>query len=287
MKIKELFTLVQIEQTLFGLPWIVAGICFASLEKGRDPITPSLLLAIVLAFLFARFAGMTFNQWIDADIDKENPRTKDRLIASGVLSKYKGQALSLIFCTLLGACCFYIGPVCFYAFPLMVFLLWLYSYTKRFTWGCHLVLGVICAFGPLFSYLAVGGRLSPAPIMLSLALLCSIAANDAVYALQDLHFDRRKGLKSIPVLLGVDKTFLFAKILHAATIFSLFSFGLTIQSTPVFFAGLLGLSGMYGVFYRNLKGKQEIAPQFFKNNTFTGLIVMVLSLFEVAWKNLS
>lgn len=286
MKISNFSQLVQIEQTLFGLPWVFCGAVFAYLASPEIVIGWDRMGWIISAFLSARFAGMAFNQWIDRKIDGENPRTQNRLIPRGVVSTLQAQALSCFFCLVLGVSCFMLGPVCFAAFPFIVFLLWLYSFTKRFTWGCHLVLGLICSLGPFFSFVTLHPQFSAAPFLLALALLCSIASNDAIYALQDLQFDRKRGLKSIPVRIGVDKTYLFSKILHCCTLTSLLALGLLLQLSFFYYIGLTLIGGMYAFFYRELQNSEGIYPVFFKSNALSGIILFIFSLIEVAWKGL-
>ena len=196
MDFKKFSNLIMIEQTLFALPFALIGLVFAG-GTGWET-----WLWTVVALTAARTAGMSFNRVIDAEIDAENPRTRDRLVPRGEVKKSTVWILAAAASLVLIGSSFMLNRLCFYLSFAAVTLLFTYSYFKRFSSSSHFYLGFVEAAAPVGGYLAVTGAFALLPFVLGAAIMLWIAGLDIVYALQDVDFDAGKGLHSLPVRLG-------------------------------------------------------------------------------------
>ena len=173
-----------------------------------------LLGLVILCMVFARSAAMAFNRWLDKNFDAKNPRTAIREIPAGVINSNNALLFVVVNCILFIACCFFINKICFYLSPVALFVVLFYSYTKRFTALCHLVLGVGLSLAPIGAYLAVTGQFALLPILFSFAVLFWVSGFDIIYALQDEEFDKSNQLHSIPAALGKSKALMVSNLLH-------------------------------------------------------------------------
>lgn len=222
--------MVKVEHTLFALPFAYAG---AFLAAGGVPAAHDLIW-ITLAMAGARSAAMGMNRIIDRRIDAKNPRTQGRHLPAGRLLVRDAWAFTLLSLGLLGVSAWQLNPLCVAFLPLVVPALVVYPYTKRFTWTCHYWLGAAQFFAPFGGWIAVTGEIHPAPVFLGLAVGLWIAGFDIFYALQDLEFDRREEIRSVPACLGVPAALRLALATHLVT-FGLF----------IWVGRLLGLGGPY------------------------------------------
>jgi len=175
------------------------------------------LILVVLCMVFARSAAMAFNRFLDYKIDALNPRTAVREIPSGVISP-KNALIFTLFCSLLFVACTYaINKLCFYLSFVALFVVLFYSYTKRFTSLCHLILGLGLSLAPIGAFIAVTGVFKILPVLISFLVLTWVSGFDIIYALQDEAFDRENNLNSIPVLMGKKGALLFSTFLHVIT----------------------------------------------------------------------
>lgn len=210
-KVANFFSLVKFEHTLFALPFALLSAFFAA--GGFPPAEK--LLWILVAMVGARSAAMAFNRIVDRRIDVANPRTASREIPSGIVT----VAQAAVFCAVssaifvLAAWC--LNPLCLALSPVALLAILGYSFTKRFTWGAHAVLGLSLAIAPVGAWVAVRGGFALLPVALGLAVLLWVAGFDVIYSLQDETFDRGHGLRSIPAAFGVRKALLVAAVLHA------------------------------------------------------------------------
>ena len=209
---------VKLPHTLFALPFALVGVVLASY---RAPVTWGAIGWIVLAFTCARFAAMGFNRIADREIDARNPRTRQREIPSGALRVTEAVAAVTVAALLFVYSAWRLNPLCAALSPVALGWVLFYSYTKRFTRWCHLVLGIGMSIAPVGGYLAITGAWSHPwwmLILLSLAVTTWGGGFDVLYALQDAEFDRGQGLYSLPSTLGERRALLFARVLHALTI---------------------------------------------------------------------
>jgi 4-hydroxybenzoate polyprenyltransferase len=203
--------MIKFEHTLFALPFAFLGMVLAA---GGWPSWETVLW-IVAAMIGARSAAMGFNRLVDRKIDAANPRTAKRALPAGLISPLWVAAFVAASAAVLVLAAWKLNPLTFYLSPVALGILFLYSYTKRFTWASHLVLGLSLAGAPLGAWIAVRGDITAAPVLLAVCVLLWVAGFDVLYALQDLDFDRRSGLFSVPARFGVVRSLWISAVLHA------------------------------------------------------------------------
>jgi 4-hydroxybenzoate polyprenyltransferase len=203
--------MIKFEHTLFALPFAFLGMVLAA-EGWPSWRT---VLWIVVAMVGARSAAMGFNRLVDRRIDAANPRTASRALPAGLVSPGWVAMFVAASSALLVLAAWMLNPLAFYLSPLALGILFLYSYTKRFTWASHLMLGLSLAGAPLGAWIAVRGDVRPTPILIGVCVLLWVAGFDVLYALQDVDFDRRTGLFSIPARFGVVPALWISALLHA------------------------------------------------------------------------
>jgi len=209
--LKTLLEMIKFEHTLFALPFAFLGMILAA-EGWPSWWT---VLWIVAAMVGARSAAMGFNRLVDRRIDAANPRTASRALPAGLVSPAAAALFVAASAGLLVFAAWQLNPLALYLSPLALFILFLYSYTKRFTWAAHLVLGLSLAGAPLGAWIAVRGDLTATPLILAAVVLLWVAGFDVLYALQDIEFDRGAGLYSIPARFGVVGSLWISGLLHA------------------------------------------------------------------------
>jgi 4-hydroxybenzoate polyprenyltransferase len=208
-------SLVKFSHTIFAMPFAMIGFTLGT-AFSNEPFKLYKLLLVIACMITARNTAMAFNRWIDAKYDALNTRTAVREIPSGVINSKNAMLFIIVNSILFIVACFFINALCFALAPIALFVILFYSYTKRFTALCHIVLGVALALAPLGAYLAVTGAFnSMLPILFSLIVLCWVAGFDVVYALQDDAFDRSQNLHSIPAKMGRPRAINISKGLHA------------------------------------------------------------------------
>ncbi|MEN8256719.1 MAG: UbiA-like polyprenyltransferase [Thermodesulfobacteriota bacterium] len=275
-KISTLLEMIKFKHTVFALPFAFMG---AWLAQGGVP-GGMVFMWIVLAMAGARTSAMGFNRIIDARFDKENPRTASRAIPAGDIKMVEAWAMVIIATILFFVACAQLNPLTLKLSPFALGLTLFYSYTKRFTWFCHVVLGVALAFSPLGGFVAVKGSFDNFPWMLSAAVLFWVAGFDAVYACLDADFDRKRGLHSMPARFGREGAFKLAVLFHAIA-FVLFTYtGLYCRLNIYYFLGvaITGLALFYQHLIVNPRDLSNISMSFF---TMNGIISV--TLFAATW----
>ncbi len=257
--VKNYLSLVKFSHTIFAMPFAMIGFVLGAIhfpvaalpERYTTVCPPGLLVffasrfvLVVLCMVFARNAAMAFNRWLDKNFDARNPRTAAREIPAGIISANR----ALVFVVLNGLAFVvttaFINPLCFYLSFVALFVILFYSYTKRFTALCHLVLGLGLSLAPIGAYLAVTGLFHPVPVLLSCTVLCWVSGFDIIYALQDEDFDRSQQLYSIPVWLGKRNALIFSRILHFLSICLLVLIGISGNFHVVYWIGAAAFAGM-------------------------------------------
>ena len=225
MKFKSYLSLVKFSHTIFALPFALIGFVLALVL--RDISFSWLDFGLVLlCMVTGRNAAMGFNRYLDRDIDKANPRTAEvREIPNGTLKPNAVLGFVLLNCGIFWLATWFLNPLCFALAPLVLGVLLFYSYTKRFSALCHLVLGLGLAIAPLAAWLALTAEFSMTPVWFSLAVLCWVAGFDIIYALQDEEFDKAQGLHSIPSYFGRKRSLNLSRFLHLLTALFLFLAG--------------------------------------------------------------
>lgn len=203
-------TLVMFSHTIFSLSFALIAMLLAS--NGWPRV--STVFWILVAFLSARTGANAINRVIDAEIDAKNHRTATRQIPSGLIKKKEVVVFTVICFIVMVIAAGMLNPLCLFLSPIAIFLMTIYSYTKRFTWTCHLVLGVTSAAAPVGAWLAVTGEISLIALCMGAANTLWVAGFDAIYGAQDYEFDKANGLHSMAVRFGVKNTLLIARGFH-------------------------------------------------------------------------
>ncbi len=213
------FKLVKFSHSIFALPFAMIGFFLAVKNQhiGFSGDFVFLLIYVILCMVFARNAAMAFNRWLDRNIDKKNQRTAEREIPAGKISEYSALIFVIINSVAFITVTIFINRLVFFLSPVALTVILGYSYTKRFTWLCHLILGLGLSLAPIGAYLSVTGEFAVLPILFSLSVLFWTAGFDIIYALQDVEFDTKQNLKSIPVKIGMRSALVLSGIFHAIT----------------------------------------------------------------------
>lgn len=210
-------SLIKFSHTVFALPFALIGFVLAITSAAGFNFEWQLLAAIILCMVFARSAAMAFNRYLDRKYDALNPRTAKREIPAGVIQPQNALLFTIINCALFVLTTYFINEICFYLSPIAIFVVLFYSYTKRFTALCHLVLGAGLALAPIGAYLAVTGVFDWLPLLFSFIVFTWVSGFDIIYALQDEAFDREHKLHSIPAFFGKRKALWISNLLHLIT----------------------------------------------------------------------
>ena len=278
-KIQALLEMIKFKHTVFAMPFALIGAFLA----GRGVPSLRVFCFVVLAMVGARTCAMGFNRIVDRRFDAANPRTAKRAIPAGEVSLVESWAMVILSGALFFFACFMLNPMALTIAPFALSLTLIYSLTKRFTWLCHVVLGVALAFSPLGGWVAVAGTLEGYPWVLSLGVLFWVTGFDCIYACLDADFDRKAGLYSMPATLGRKRAFQLAVFFHVLA-FGFFTLTGYQSGLNVFYYAGIVLTGA-ALFYQHLvvnpKDLSRIQVSFFSMNGF-----IALTLFIATWISL-
>ena len=234
--------MIKFEHSVFALPFALTGAMLAFRETGSFAAQGwRILLWIVVAMVGARSAAMAFNRLVDASIDARNPRTQTRHIPAGLLSTGFGWGFTVATSAIFLFAAWQLNSLCFRLAPLALAVVFIYSYTKRFTLFAHLVLGFALGIAPAAAWIAVTGSLDPRILWLTAAVTFWTAGFDVIYSCQDFEFDTDSGLFSVPTAFGIARALMIARVLHVLMIVSL---GLLVWQLHL---GLLAIAGIAAV----------------------------------------
>ncbi|MBB6624700.1 UbiA family prenyltransferase [Clostridium gasigenes] len=234
-RITDYGTLVMFSHTIFSLSFALISMLLA----GNGKLDFETIFWIIVAFLGARTGANALNRVIDAEIDAKNPRTATRQIPQGLMKK-KEVLIFVVICfgvMVFGA--WKLNAVCLILSPIALFLMTIYSYTKRFTWTCHIILGITSAAAPVGAWLAVTGEITWLPLVMGAANTLWVAGFDIIYGAQDYKFDTENGICSIPSKFGVKNALLISSAFHVIALGALVIVGLlTKQLGIIYYIGL-------------------------------------------------
>ncbi len=279
----HLLRMIKFPHTVFALPFALMGAVLAA----RGLPAGATLFWILMAMVGARTAAMTFNRLADRRVDAVNPRTAGRELPAGIVTRK--QALWLIAASVLlfEWACFRLNTLCLVLSPLALLVILGYSYTKRFTRYSHLVLGLALALAPIGAWVAVKGVIEGPAILLGFAVLCWVAGFDILYALQDMEFDRRVGLHSIPRYWGVRRSLHIARGLHLCTWLLLVVEALVLELGAVYLAGVAIVGGL--LFYEHSIIREHdlsrLDVAFFNMNGYISVTIFVFTLLDLLVSN--
>ena len=215
-KFRNYLSLIRFSHTVFALPFALIGFAIAVVHD-HHPFEWLVLVKMLLCMVFARSAAMAFNRYLDRSFDARNPRTAKREIPAGIISPKQALMFTISSSVLFVVTTWFINAACFWLSFVALFVILFYSYTKRFTSLCHIVLGVGLSLSPIGAFLAVTGYFAWLPVLFSLSVLTWVSGFDIIYALQDEEFDRGQQLHSIPAALGVKNALLVSTLLHVGS----------------------------------------------------------------------
>lgn len=278
-KVKLFLEMIDFKHTLFGLPFAYLGAFLAvmGMPSWHD------LLWITVAMISARTAALCLNRLIDREIDRANPRTKDWVMAAGKLSVRKVWIAVFVFFFLLFYAAYQLNMLCVKLAPLAVAVLWIYSYTKRFTWCCHLILGLAIGIGPIGSWIAVTGSFDLEPFFLGLAVAFWIAGFDVMYACQDIEFDRSYGLKSIPARFGEEGALKFSSLFHILTVVFFVLNGLLLKLGFYYYLGV-AFAALVLIYEHSLVKPGNLEKVNFASfviNRYVGITIFAAALMDI------
>lgn len=230
--IKKYLSLVKFSHTIFALPFAIIGFALGVKVVGFEW---GLLIQVVVAMFLARSAAMGFNRIVDREYDARNPRTADRELPAGKISVTSASWFVAICACAFVVTALTINVLCFLLSPLALAIIFGYSYTKRFTSWCHIVLGVALGIAPMGAYIAVTGSVAWAPALFSLLVITWVAGFDVIFALQDSEFDRSEALHSIPASVGIRNGLIVSALLHIGTAVLVAVVGIVIHPNVVLY----------------------------------------------------
>ncbi len=285
---KKYLSLVKFAHTIFALPFALVGLLLGiqtMMTTGREAENPYWLTAIlvVLCMVFARNAAMAFNRLVDRSYDADNARTATREIPSGQITARKARIFIGVNVTLFILTTYFINVLCLALSPVALAVILGYSYTKRFTALCHLVLGLGLALAPIGAYLAVTGVFDWAPIVLGIAVLTWVSGFDVMYALQDDQFDEAHNLHSIPTMLGRPRALAVSIALHVLSGSMIVLFGWLIGGGLIFWLGggiFLGLLA-YQHLIVSVNDLSRINLAFFTTNGIASVLFSLFAMSEI------
>lgn len=279
---EKYFSLVKFSHTIFALPFAFIGF-FLAVQLNGYSFKVKLLILVILCMVFARNSAMAFNRYVDRIIDKKNPRTQKREIPSKSIKPLNAFLFSIINSILFVATTWFINDLCFYLSPIALIIILGYSYTKRFTVLCHLILGLGLSLAPIGAYLAVAGHFDVLPILFSLAVLFWVSGFDIVYSLQDFVFDKNNHLKSIPVLLGKRAALIVSIVLHIIAASLLVYAGLIQSFGTTYWIGTTIFSTL--LVYQHLIIKpndlRKVNLAFFTTNGVASIVFASFAIFDL------
>ncbi len=281
---KKYFSLIKFSHTIFAMPFALIGFFLAAEIHGFAWIT---LLYVLLCMVFARSAAMAFNRYIDRDIDRKNERTCNvREIPKGSISAKNALIFVIINSLLFIIITYLINPICFALSPVALIIILVYSYTKRFTSLCHLILGLGLALAPIGSYLAVSSEFNLIPILFSTVVLFWVSGFDIIYSLQDEKFDRKQKLHSIPVIIGKKNALQVAKFLHLLSIIILFATGPIGEFRKLYWIGIVIFSILL-IYQHTLVKHNDLSKvnlAFFTTNGVASVLFGTLVICDILYK---
>lgn len=283
--IKNYFSLVKFAHTIFAMPFALIGFFYGLKMIHFEMSRPwwILFVLVILCMVFARSAAMAFNRWLDAEHDAKNPRTMIREIPGGIISKKNAMIFVILNCAAFIVTTYFINWMCFILAPVALLVILFYSYTKRFTALCHLVLGLGLSLAPIGAYIAVTGQFALVPILFSFSVLFWVSGFDIIYALQDEEFDKENNLYSIPSWLGADKALQVSEILHFLSALAVIIAGMIGHFSWLYWAGIIVF--VFFLFYQHTlvkpKDLSKVNKAFFGSNGIASVVFSVFVLLDI------
>jgi len=272
-KLRVLLEMIKWEHTIFALPFAYAGMLAAPV-----PFSVWNLVWITVAMIGARTAGMSLNRMIDARIDVRNPRTADRAIPKGLVGLREAWLFTGVAVALLVLATFFLAPITRVLWPLVVLGFVVYPYTKRFTWLCHLALGIANGLAPAAAWVAVTGDVSWTPVLIWAGAALWVAGFDIIYALLDRDFDLENRVNSLPVRFGIGPALVVSRGWHALSVVFLVAFGIAAGLGAVYYLGVLVVAWLL-YYEQSLVREDDLSKLNMAFFTMNGVISTIFFIF--------
>ncbi|MEP7279542.1 MAG: UbiA-like polyprenyltransferase [Bacteroidota bacterium] len=294
--VKNYLSLVKFSHTIFAMPFALIGFSLGLLAIS-SPAVPGwhtiiyaslslmagtkLFILVILCMVFARSAAMAFNRYLDRHFDARNPRTAIREIPRGIISSGNALRFVLVNCMAFVLCTWFLNRICFFLSPIALLVVLGYSFTKRFTVFCHLILGLGLSLAPIGAYLAVTGAFALLPILFSFAVVFWVSGFDIIYALQDIDFDTSQQLYSIPAALGKVKALRISELLHLLSAACVVLAGLYGGLHWSYWMGVVVFCGML-VYQHSIVKPHDLTRVNIAFMTANGIASVVFAVFVIA-----
>jgi len=282
-KIGVFLEMIKIEHTLFALPFAFMGAILGSVTVNGHLPSWAQIGWILMAMFGARSAAFGLNRMIDQVIDKKNPRTAGRAIPAGLLKTAEVIVFTVVCFVLLFWAAIELSPLAVKLLPIAVFFLVFYSYTKRFTWLCHLILGLTIALAPLGGWVAVTNSIDWTAVLLYVSVAFWTAGFDVIYAIQDMEFDKKEGLFSIPARFGLHGSLKIARYFHMVTAAGFIILFFATDLSWWYFAGMV--ISYFILFYEHFilspNDMSKLQTSFFTMNSVLSIVVFVFTLIDL------
>ncbi|MGE0076337.1 MAG: UbiA-like polyprenyltransferase [Bacteroidales bacterium] len=277
--LKNYLSLVKFSHTIFAMPFAFIGF-FMAFRENSSSIDFKLFVLIVLCMVFARNAAMSFNRLVDRHFDAKNPRTSQREIPAGIISPKATGYFTLINSLLFIGTTYFINHLVLILSPVALFVVLFYSYTKRFTWLCHFVLGLGLSLAPIGAYLAVAAKFNLLPVLYSVIVLFWVSGFDIIYSLQDEGFDKSQNLKSVPAKVGGKRALWVASILHIIVAVVVVFIGLQYNFDLWYWVGSLFFIGLL-VYQHYIISPKDLSRVNLAFATTNGIASIIFAVFNI------
>lgn len=278
-KLRIILEMIKFEHTVFALPFAIMSAFIAS--NGLPHL--SKLGWILLAMVGARSCAMAFNRLVDSNIDSQNPRTSMRAIPAGLITTGSVWLFTVVSAGLLVFAAWRLNPLAFALSPVALLVIMGYSYTKRFTSLSHFWLGLALSISPVGAWIAITGRFDWTPIVLCCVVLLWTAGFDIIYACQDVNFDRKHGLYSIPARIGIRWSLWISSALHVIAVLLLFAIPMLTELGLFYYIGV-GIVVLIFIYEHAIVKPDDLSRvnlAFFTLNGMISLVLMALSITDI------
>jgi 4-hydroxybenzoate polyprenyltransferase len=303
--VKNYLSLIKFSHTIFAMPFALIGFFLAvsrevfygvgqwNFNKSFDPIQVTFeesgswqspiikFILVLICMISARSAAMAFNRYLDRKWDALNPRTAIREIPKGIITPRNALVFTIISCVIFVTATFFINRICFFLSPVALAVVLGYSYTKRFTPFCHLVLGLGLSLAPIGAYLAVTGVFHWLPVLFSFAVIFWVSGFDIIYALQDEEFDKKNQLYSIPAWLGKEKALRVSEFLHLLSAAAVVAAGRLGGFGWLYWVGIL-IFGACLVYQHSIVKPNDLKRVNIAFMTMNGIASVIFAVFVIA-----
>lgn len=283
--VKNYFSLVKFSHTIFALPFAFIGFALGVQYMENNHLAFENIglkfFLVLVCMVTARSTAMAFNRYLDRHFDQLNPRTAIREIPAGIIKAEKALIFIIINAVLFITATYFINTICFYLSPVALFVIMFYSYTKRFTFLCHLVLGIGLSLAPIGAYLAVTGVFHILPLLFSFAVVFWVSGFDVIYALQDIEFDTSHQLYSIPSYWGLGNALNIARGLHVIAAFFIIAAYFMGNFHFIYFGGAMVFVGML-IYQHSIVKPNDLSKVNIAFMTANGIASIVFSTFVVS-----